>query len=411
MTWSPNQQIALAVTPKISAFLSFAGSSWIVVQVVCDSQKRIDKGSNVYSRLLFGMSLFEALESVWNFASTWPIPRGTEGVFGAIGSTQTCTAQGFFLQLGLAVPFYNTCLAIYYFLIIKYNVSDDNLRKNIEPYMHAIAVLFPLATCIVCLSLDLFNNANLWCWIAPLPLNCTGSGIVGNNEQCERGDHAWIFRWAFYFVPLWSCIVTVVVTMAIVYRFVRAKDEITLKYRRPRVQFGEDTMVRYSVPDVEPDQSNSTAARLDTNLAMDDEPSEIMNAASRAQLYSIQSDERSISGRSDVTPKLLSLRHSLGSRSEVSLTSESAVSEDTRRSIRSTVSARVREWKESRSQRVKDLRRSHEVWQQAFWYTFAFLWTHLFSTVNRTLQLTIGRTFFPLLLLHSFFDPFQGTSR
>ena len=46
------------------------------------------------------MSVYDILESVWNFASTWPIPAGTPDVYGAVGTTQTCAAQGFLLDAG-----------------------------------------------------------------------------------------------------------------------------------------------------------------------------------------------------------------------------------------------------------------------------------------------------------------------
>jgi hypothetical protein len=389
MTWSPNQQVALAITPKVSAFLSFIGSTWIVIQVMFDASKRIDQKGNVFSRILFGMSLFEAFESIWNFGSTWPIPRGTEGVFGASGTTQTCTAQGFFLQLGLAVPVYNASLSIYYLLKIKYNVSDDVLRLRVEPYLHAVSIVFPLATCITCLALDLFNNANLWCWIAPYPLDCAGSGIKGHDDPCIRGDNAWKYRWGFYFVPLWLCIVTVIVNMALVYRFVRSKDERTLKYRRPRVHFGEETTVHYAVQN---NESRPSSARRGSNL-------ELMAGSSGALSVPDMSSSMQLT---DTDSKAVTATDACDS--------ESVASQDTRQSARSVVSSRVREWREQRIKRMNDLRRSHEVWQQAFWYTFAFLWTHLFSTINRSLQLSIGHTFFPLLLLHSFFDPFQGKS-
>lgn len=50
-----------------------------------------------------------------------------------------------------------------------------------------------------------------------------------------------------------------------------------------------------------------------------------------------------------------------------------------------------------------------DVFYQAVWYLAAFLLTHLFSTANRSIQLaTGGSTYFPLILLHSFFDPLQG---
>jgi hypothetical protein len=94
------QQVALAVTPKVTASLSILGSSWIVIEVLTQKSKR----HNVYNRLLCVMSCFDIATAVWMFASTWPIPRGSEDVAFAVGNTATCEAQGFFLQLGIT-PF------------------------------------------------------------------------------------------------------------------------------------------------------------------------------------------------------------------------------------------------------------------------------------------------------------------
>jgi hypothetical protein len=55
--------------------------------------------------------------------------------------------------------------------------------------------------------------------------------------------------------------------------------------------------------------------------------------------------------------------------------------------------------------------RSVEVAQQAFFYLLAFYWTHIWSTTNRIIQqVTHGKfSIFPLIIIHSFCDPLQGT--
>ena len=106
MPYSPKEQIALAVTPKISGFLSVIGSGWIVVEILTVREKR----HNVYNRLLLAMSFIDVLSSAWFAASTWPIPDTAQHVYQPIGSQQTCNAQGFFIQIGIATP------------ICKYNV-------------------------------------------------------------------------------------------------------------------------------------------------------------------------------------------------------------------------------------------------------------------------------------------------
>ena len=167
---------------------------------------RNSKRQHPYHRLLFMMSLYDVLESVWNFTSTWPIPKGTEGVVWASGTTGTCSAQGYFLTLSVAVPIYNAMLSLYYVLVIIYKYPDQRLRVWVEPAMHLIAGGWAFGTATVSAGMGLINNANLWCWIAPYPQGCLDSWRYGSEGNCERGDNAWIYRWGFYFAPLWFCI-------------------------------------------------------------------------------------------------------------------------------------------------------------------------------------------------------------
>jgi hypothetical protein len=100
-----------------------------------------------------------------------------------------------------------------------------------------------MGTALTAVGLDLFNNANLWCWIAPYPLNCMESfrledtnddeeAELENPNPCLRGDNAFIYRWAFYFGPLWLCILIAMVTMLLVY--IRVVDTETAKLQAGR---------------------------------------------------------------------------------------------------------------------------------------------------------------------------------
>jgi len=51
-------------------------------------------------------------------------------------------------------------------------------------------------TAVYSASTGLLNNANLWCWIAPLPQGCKDSYRYGDEANCVRGDNWWIYRWA-----------------------------------------------------------------------------------------------------------------------------------------------------------------------------------------------------------------------
>lgn len=132
------------------------GSASIICEVVRDKKKR----GKVYHRIMFAMSLMDLNTSFWYFLSTWPIPRGTEDVAYASGTTQSCTAQGFFLQLGLATPLYNVVLSIYYCFVVRYQWKERQFNVA-EKLFHALPFTFALATALTGIGLDLFNNANL----------------------------------------------------------------------------------------------------------------------------------------------------------------------------------------------------------------------------------------------------------
>ncbi len=54
------------------------------------------------------------------------------------------------------------------------------------------------------------------------------------------------------------------------------------------------------------------------------------------------------------------------------------------------------------------LERSNRLFQQAKFYLAVFYVTWVFVTINRLIQLISGGSFFPMMLLHSFFGPSQG---
>ena len=86
----------------------------------------------------------------------------------------------------------NFSLIVYYMLVIKYGVSEDSIRRGVEPIMHFFAVGFGFGTAIAGLTLNLYNDANLWCWIASYPGDCRDSR--DSNPTCTRGEDFWIYR-------------------------------------------------------------------------------------------------------------------------------------------------------------------------------------------------------------------------
>lgn len=206
------QQRALAAMPKVVGSTSFFFSSLIVYTVVRDKRKR----SKTYHRLVAGISCIDISTSFWLALSTWPIPRES-GVQWAVGTTETCELQGFFTQIGNAGPIYNTSLSLYYLLTIRYGWKDQSIGR-IEPFLHTIPLVWGIGTAVAGIPLQLFNNATFWCWIAPHP---------GRLEP-HAAD---IYRWAFFYVPLWLAIGSVTTTLLLIFLHVRRIERATAQYQ------------------------------------------------------------------------------------------------------------------------------------------------------------------------------------
>jgi hypothetical protein len=84
------------------------------------------------------MSIFDIIGSTaYAFTST-PIP--TEYYYqGAHGNEATCTAQGFFIQVGTVAAYFNVSLSFYYFLAITKGMNEALLK----PY-RPLFFIFPI---------------------------------------------------------------------------------------------------------------------------------------------------------------------------------------------------------------------------------------------------------------------------
>jgi len=175
----------------------------IVVTVFCDRRKR----NRTYHRLLCGISCVDISSSFWLGLSTWPIPRDS-GVLWAVGNERTCSLQGFFTQFGVTSSFYNASLAIYFLLVIKYGWKESRIRR-IEPFLHALPLLWGFGTAATGLGMGVLGNATLWCWI---------------NGQYE------MHRWVMFYGPLWLMICLVTLSSLLIYLHVRRLANISQRF-------------------------------------------------------------------------------------------------------------------------------------------------------------------------------------
>lgn len=222
MSLSLSEQKALAIIPHITGGLSLFGSSSILYDIWSNRRLKLQRP---YYRILLGMCVIDMITSISLGLSTWPVPRDEVGVYGNVGNTQTCTAQGFFSQLILGSPLYNCMLATYYLLLGKFHFTEEQIAKRFERYMHFAALLPTVGIALAGLPLTLYNNANLWCWIAAWPPGSESfNGHESEEIECLRGHGSWLYRWVFFYAPIWLIIVVVTIMMTVLTISIRSEE-------------------------------------------------------------------------------------------------------------------------------------------------------------------------------------------
>jgi hypothetical protein len=214
---------ALYLIPFFSAPISLFSSMYVVYRIL----KRGRQNIRPRDQLLLGLSFFDMCGSFGFSFSTTLAPAGAlgNGNFPSYGTVGTCTAQGFFVQLGLGVTYYNASLCIYYLLTVRYRVTDGYISKCILPMIHLVVFTITFGLAIAALCLKLFNDAGVMgCWISHAYTICTA-----DPQYCDRGLRADEFAIYFALIHVVLCFVFVVVSMMLLFFSVR---KLELRSRR-----------------------------------------------------------------------------------------------------------------------------------------------------------------------------------
>jgi len=121
-------------------------------------------------------------------------------------------------------------------------------QSRIEWKMHTVAIVLALGTSTAAVSMGLFNS-NIWdCWIASVPFGCRESWLNNGQTDCIRGDNSLLYRWVFFYVPLWVVIITVTVIMILIVRKFRAQEKLNRKWRSRSVGAANQSIIQSRNP-------------------------------------------------------------------------------------------------------------------------------------------------------------------
>lgn len=211
------QQIVIAIVTPITSGVSLLFAS-IALTKIFQSNRRL---MTPPSRMLGVMCVAIIISSIASVFSTVPIPKETEGVWMALGTTKTCELQGFFFILGSCmIPMYSGSLCMYYMCVVNYNMSDERFGKRLEPSMHISIILWSIFAATSSLATGSINDAISICWIAPLPGDC----VANEDIECFRGEDAYFWRTVGIFVPGLLSLLIIIISLLAIFKKVTTQE-------------------------------------------------------------------------------------------------------------------------------------------------------------------------------------------
>lgn len=216
--------------PSALCILSIWGSCWILSQVVKRARAKGKKNLTTYHRLVFCMSVFNIVSDLAFSLANIPVPSRTPSALDAYGNRVSCNMQGFLGVLGLAVPGYNTAMAINFLLIIRYGKTDRWVSRHIEPWLHGLVIIPAFATAILCLFLKAFNFSGNRCFVAPEPFFCQKVKYI----PCSRGASSKKVLYGIFGAQIITLFIILICSMGIIVCGVYRTEKKSMRWHFPR---------------------------------------------------------------------------------------------------------------------------------------------------------------------------------
>ena len=183
-----------------------------------------------------GMSFYLFLIGICFLVGTAAIPAGIDdNAIGNIGTTTTCSIQGFLIHLGSMISIsYYCCFSVYSFVGVLHNFEKNKISW-IEKYIHIGVHVYPISSAIFLAYIEGLNSTGIgFCHIGSSLLGCSGwfesrqdeddTGI--DDDKCDRGpEKLTIIRYTLWTLPLLLCLICTTTTMILLYLKVKQKQD------------------------------------------------------------------------------------------------------------------------------------------------------------------------------------------
>ncbi|KAL7529381.1 hypothetical protein ACHAWF_002956 [Thalassiosira exigua] len=217
-----------------SAIISLVSSTLLVIAI----SKSRDRLSTTYHRLILGMCVADLLASSSSVMFGAAVPGEMAYLsWNASGNVASCDAQGFVSILGsIGGVWYSCSLNVYYLVKIKYNRSDNHIRRRVEPWLHGLPTLVALSIASACLAGELINGAYSGT-CAPLthqPPHChgvpDGEVVEGYTIPCGRGNNAKVLIYVVGIVGFLLPPIAIGMSLGMIYRNVLRQERRIGRY-------------------------------------------------------------------------------------------------------------------------------------------------------------------------------------
>jgi len=221
MNFTKDQQRALSITSMVTNSISFLSSSIMAIMIV-RSKRRL---STPYRRIIFGINLFDIMNSLSMAFSTIASPKGTPDVWNAQGNQITCNIQGMFAYSGcVGAPLYSFALCTYYFCYTKFQMPQKSFAHYVEPTLHSIPIVYVSTTAILFLIRGLYHDVGVGCFLSSYPRGCKFIPQL----KCEKGLD---FHWYFIAYLHIACFFGIIIMMICIILTIFTTEKKSNRYR------------------------------------------------------------------------------------------------------------------------------------------------------------------------------------